>query len=67
MKDKTRNWNRKTLFLFQFFCSFSLLMSREKINVKSSEASNMQTAKFFNKMVCRQFIVNVYKNMACGD
>ncbi|EPH59116.1 hypothetical protein D932_03661 [Enterococcus casseliflavus 14-MB-W-14] len=43
------------------------MMSGDKINAKSSEATNMQTAKSFNKMVCRQFIVNVYKNMACGD
>jgi len=67
MKYKTRNWNRKTLFFVPVFCSFSLMMSGEKINAKSSEATNMQTAKSFNKMVCRQFIVNVYKNMACGD
>ncbi|EGC68625.1 hypothetical protein HMPREF9087_2614 [Enterococcus casseliflavus ATCC 12755] len=43
------------------------MMSGDKINAKSSEATNMQTAKSFNKMVYRQFIVNVYKNMACGD
>jgi hypothetical protein len=42
-------------------------MSGDKINAKSREATNMQTAKSFNKMVCQQFIVNVYKNMAWRD
>jgi len=67
MKYKTRNWNRKTFFFVPVFLFFLTIDERGQNQCKKQGSYKYADSQILNKMVCQQFIVNVYKNMAWRD